>query len=59
MIHRSIRLAGWPAVAVATASLMLAGCGQKGPLYLPPQPQAAQPAHNPDQNNKDLQKDNR
>lgn len=27
-------------LALLTATAVLAGCGQKGPLYLPPPPQA-------------------
>ncbi len=29
------RLARWLLAALFTASLLIAGCGQKGPLYLP------------------------
>ena len=27
-----------PALALTAAALLLSGCGQKGPLYLPPKP---------------------
>ncbi|MCE9682465.1 lipoprotein [Halomonas sp. M5N1S15] len=33
--------------ALALAALMLAGCGQKGPLYLPDDEQAAERYGNP------------
>jgi predicted small lipoprotein YifL len=35
--ERGIAMSGTirPAIAVLTALLMLSGCGQKGPLYLP------------------------
>jgi hypothetical protein len=35
--HRSLQLA----LLIATAAALLAGCGQKGALYLPPKPGAA------------------
>jgi predicted small lipoprotein YifL len=42
--RRSAARAVAGAVAFAAAALLLAGCGQKGPLYLPdPAPQAVPP----------------
>ncbi|MFC7434741.1 lipoprotein [Hydrogenophaga bisanensis] len=41
----SMRGAFWPSVAAATVAVgLLAGCGQKGPLYLPAPGQAKQKA---------------
>ncbi|MDF1483757.1 lipoprotein [Ramlibacter sp. H39-3-26] len=34
-------------LVLAASTVALGGCGQKGPLYLPPPPPAVPPAHAP------------
>ena len=46
-LTRRTGFSGWTVIALATATLALAGCGRKGGLDLPPQA-AAQAAPEPD-----------
>lgn len=38
------RCSAWPALALMVSVSMLAACGQKGPLYMPPPAAAKSPA---------------
>lgn len=58
MTHRPVGRALWPAGPLLAAALALAGCGQKGPLYLPAPSQATTPPHQTDTEHKAVRKDN-
>ncbi|HKJ08972.1 MAG TPA: lipoprotein [Gammaproteobacteria bacterium] len=58
MTHRPVGRALWPAGALLAAAVALAGCGQKGPLYLPAPSQAKPAPHKTDTEHKAVRKDN-